>query len=137
MSRIPKNNKLAQAHGVILGLERRFTPRTILVLERNRYTTRQLVRLFQSQVDALAEIDRAKAQLKVALAKERAIAKRVAAMTAMLKQLVSARFGVNVGSWGDFGWTLPEKPGPKTVEAKLAGVKKRAERRAAKGEKRA
>jgi hypothetical protein len=131
MSRITKSNKLAQAHEVILGLERRFPPRMVHVIARKRYTTRQLVRLYQSQIDALAEIDHANAVLKVALAKEQAIAKEVAAMTAALKGLVHARLGMNITSWGDFGWTLPKKPGPKTVEAKLAGVRKRAERRAA------
>jgi hypothetical protein len=133
MPRIPKVNKVAQALDVIAGLEKRFTAKKRYAVGGKLRTRRQLVALYQSQIDALTEVDRLRAQLRGALAKERAIAEQVAETTADLKLVVMTLYGHNVSSWGDFGWKLHKKPGPKTAQAKAEGVRKRAERRLRQG----
>jgi hypothetical protein len=100
------------------------------------FTPRQLVAAFQSHVDAIDEVDATRAALAAAVARERELARRMTELTRYVKMAVEARFGLSHKIYADFGWEVPKRPGPKTVEAKLEGRRKRAtrERRAGRWE---
>jgi len=88
------------------------------------YSHEELVAIFQRQVDALEAIRSARAVLAVTVAKERAVARQVRPMTRKLQAHVQNEFGADAAAFGDFGWELPKKPGPKTVTAKAEGARK-------------
>jgi hypothetical protein len=50
-------------------------------------------------------------------------------MTRVLKITVDAGFGFSPIVCSDFGWPMPNKPGPKTVQAKLEGARNSQETR--------
>jgi hypothetical protein len=129
MARISKADKAVQARNLMKAIPKHLGTGPLL-LKGQKYTMKQVVALFQSHLDALDEVNRARVVFRVAVGKETALAKRVKELAASVKRLVNARFGVNYEVLGDFGWTPPKKPGPKTSKAKLAGVKKREARRA-------
>jgi hypothetical protein len=124
MSKTSKVVKRAQAARVIAGISKHFAGKTGIDVGGKRYTPKQLVGLFQSHIDAIEEVDAAHAAGAVAVAKERKAALRVRDATRYLKMVVEVEFGPDAVAWDDFGWELPKKPGPKTVEAKLEGARK-------------
>ncbi|MGO8993524.1 MAG: hypothetical protein ACLQVI_09345 [Polyangiaceae bacterium] len=125
MPRITKNDKLAQARNIIRGISARFGKRSKLVVSGKQYTPQEVIALYQSHVDAIREAETARVLFTVAVRKEQALARRTKALALQLKLTVFNEFGLAPGPWGDFGWKLPKKPGPKTAAARYQGVKKR------------
>ncbi len=88
------------------------------------YSRQELAAFFQAEVDAVDAIRTARAALAAAVSKERAIARRVTARIPLFRDGLVQLFGASPEVLSDFGWTVPKKPGPKTVAGKLAGVLK-------------
>jgi hypothetical protein len=132
MPRISKIDKLAQARNIIRGVSSRFTKGTGYQLAGKKYSPRELIALFQAHVDAIHEVEAARARFTVAVLNEKEAARRTAGMAQALRLFIAGNFGEAPEVWGAFGWDPPKKPGPKTVRAKVAGVQKRATGRAAK-----
>ena len=131
MPRIPKVDKLMQATSAIRGLTKHFPKEGKLGVGGKAMSRAGVIALFQAHLDAMQEVDRARAALRTSVTKERALAKRAKATRVLLKDCLRSRFGTDLEVWGDFGLKLSKKPGPKTVAAKLAGVRKREAARAA------
>lgn len=115
--------KLTTAQDVIDGVRKRFTPGKVYVVAGKRYTTEQIVAMYQTQLAALEAVRQAWIAWQEALADERKLRRPMVRFTVDLKRVVHGHWGL--GAFGDFGWQPPKKPGPKTVKAKLAGVEKR------------
>ena len=132
MPRVSKLTKRARATGIIAGLVKHFLGASYS-LGGKEYTRRQLVAEFQSHLDAIDEVDATRAALAAAVAKERKLARQVAALARYVKMSAESRFGLTPTICADFGWEVPKPPGPKTVKAKLEGAKKARETRKARG----
>jgi hypothetical protein len=113
------------------GLSTHFTGREKYKVGGKRYTPRELAAVYQAHLDAIHEVTVALAAYTAAVRKERSLGRRARSLTLLLKTTVSVEFGPDPGAWAAFGWALPKKPGPKTVAAKLQGVRKREAARAA------
>jgi hypothetical protein len=124
MPRISKVVKSVRATRIIGGLTKHFAKRGTFAVGGNTYTLEELVGIFQSQIDAIDEVDASHAAMVAAVARERAVTLRVRELTRQLKHAVTAELGFTADGWDDFGWEVPKKPGPKTVEAKLEGARK-------------
>jgi hypothetical protein len=129
--KISKVVKRAQAAGIISGLTKHFGGRDSQVLGGKKFTSRELVGIFQSHIDAIDDVDHTRAAASAAVARERAVAARVRDLTQRLKILVGLEFGLSPEHWADFGWEIPKLPGPKTAAAKVEGARKSRETRAA------
>ena len=124
MPKMSKAMRAVRAMGIIAGIEKRFGRRNILALGGRQYTPGELAAVFQSQIDAVDQVDAAHAAVVNAVAREREIARTVRNLTRLLRFWIGAEFGSDAEAWADFGLTAPKKPGPKTVEAKLAGAER-------------
>ncbi|HEV3189179.1 MAG TPA: hypothetical protein VGY54_01710 [Polyangiaceae bacterium] len=124
MPRLSKTAKQARAASILQGLAKHFALRSSYELGGKVYTREALAGVFQAHADAVRAVDAAHAAVAVAVAKERALAKKVVHLTRMLKLAVDAEFGPAPRVWAEFGWEVPKKPGPKTVKAKLEGAEK-------------
>ncbi len=130
MSKESAITKLARARNVIQGLRRHFKAREVIRVDGKDFTRAQIIRLFKRHEAAIdAKRRRYDAYLR-AVADERALAKATLAMWYGIHNTVSAKLGRK--NLPGFGMREHKKPGPKTVASKLAGVQKRAKRRAAK-----
>jgi len=131
---MPKTSQLqrrTRAANVVAGIQKRLPRDETYSLNGKAYSHEELAAFFQAQVDALDAIRSARAVLASAVAKERAVSRRVTARVPSFRDLIAQRFGMRPDALSDFGWTVPKKPGPKTVAGKLAGVEKaRATRKA-------
>jgi hypothetical protein len=131
MPKISETTKRAQASRILDGLARRFKPREKLMIAGTLYTIPQLTAILQGHLAALTELRTMRAALAGKVQEERAIAKQVSELRADLLLVVQSRFGRNPVTLGDFGFKMPKKPGPKTVEAKARGAERlRATRKA-------
>lgn len=133
MPKLGKVTKRARATDVIEGLLERFTDGRTYFVGGKEYTRGELVAAFQSLVDAIDEVDATRAAAADAVARERAVARRVAELTRQLKTTVSYELGITHEHFAAFGWPMPKTPGPKTVKAKLEGAAKGRETRKARG----
>ena len=107
------------------GHSARFGKRSKLVVSGKQYTPQEVIALYESHVDAIREAETARVLFTVAVRKKQALARRTKALALQLKLTVFNEFGLAPGPWGDFGWKLPKKPGPKTAAARYQGVKTR------------
>jgi hypothetical protein len=135
MPKITKTEKRARARDAIAGLKKHFGPGEIKQLGGKATTRDGLVAVLQEHLDALAAVDAATVALRVAVARESALDRRVRALVRLLQHLVVSRLGADHAIFGDFGWKVPKKPGPKTVAAKAEGARKAELTRAARGTK--
>ena len=92
MPRVSKLTKRARATGIIAGLVKHFLGASYS-LGGKEYTRRQLVAEFQSHLDAIDEVDATRAALAAAVAKERKLARQVAALARYVKMSAESRFG--------------------------------------------
>jgi hypothetical protein len=124
MPKISETTKRAQANGILNGLAKRFKPREKLMIGGTVYTLPELTAIFRGHLTALTALRTLRAALAGKVQEERAIAKQVSELRADLLLFISARFGRSPVSLGDFGFSMPGKPGPKTVEAKALGAER-------------
>jgi hypothetical protein len=132
MPKVSKVTKRSRATSIIAGVIKHFSAASY-TLGGKAFTPKQLVAAFQSHVDAIDEVDATRAALAAAVARERELARRMTALTRYMKMAVEARFGLLHKIYADFGWEVPKRPGPKTVEAKLEGATKARDTRKARG----
>jgi len=125
MPRISKAAKLAKAKSLMGGVSKHLLKHSTYRMGGDLYSPKELVDLFRSHMDALDEVDAARNRFAVAVAAERALAKRVVRIDQLLKGRIQSDVGFRADVWADFGWRLPKPPGPKTAAAKAAGVRKR------------
>jgi len=130
MSKESKATKLARAGKVILGLRKRYKPGDILVIDGVSRTRDEVIAIFQQHIDALRAKDTRYAAYRSAVVFERKLAKQVLALWLHMQKLFNATLGPHGPP--TFGMKARRKPGPKTTAAKLAGVQKRAKKRAPK-----
>jgi hypothetical protein len=130
MPRISKTNKIAQTHAVLAGMQKRIDPNAVFKCDGKKYRGRDLSAALEAYLAAIATAAAARAAYKGALAKEREAGKRAARVLRWVHVIVESHFGALVLE--EFGWSVPKTPGPKTVAAKLRGVRKRQAGRAEK-----
>jgi hypothetical protein len=118
-----KLEKISIAQNVIRGIKKTLAPGEKRSIGGVVYTREELIARYEDHLAKLEAIRQAWAAWQEALAAERSLRKPMTDLTYHLKQTVHGRWGVR--RFGDFGWEVPKKPGPKTVKAKLAGVEKR------------
>jgi hypothetical protein len=125
MPRATKVDKHMQAKSLLRGLGKHFPKEGKHKVGGKPRSRGELVALVQAHLDAMHEVDVARAAFRASVAKERALAKRVKAATGPIRDYVRNAFGPDLAVLADFGLKIAKKPGPKTVAAKLAGVQKR------------
>jgi hypothetical protein len=133
---MPKRSKLERsvaASRVIAGLGKRLADKDSFTLRGVSWTPAKLAALFEAQLDAIRAVDQARAVLAGAVAKERKVSRQARELEVQLKAFVHALFGDSAAAYGDFGWSLPKTPGPKTPLAKLTGAVKARATRLARG----
>lgn len=131
MPKLGTVTKRARATGIICGVTKHFVRGKRYLIGGRQYTREELIQIFQSHIDAIDDVGAAHAAVKVAVAKERQIARRAHALMLNLKGVVEHVLGPTHDIYAAFGWTMPNKPGPKTVKAKLQGAEKARETRKA------
>ncbi|MDP9003020.1 MAG: hypothetical protein M3O46_23250 [Myxococcota bacterium] len=131
MPKLGTVTKRARATSVIRGVTKHFVRGKRYLIGGKQYTPEDLVGIFQSHIDAIDDVGAAHAAVQVAVAKERQIARHAHALMLKLKGVVEHELGPTNDIYAAFGWTMPKKPGPKTVKAKLEGAEKARETRKA------
>lgn len=124
-----KLEKVTDARNVIAGIKKRLLGDRNVILEGDRYTPRQVLRMYEAQLAAIARVSTAWAAYQEALRAEKALRVPMRRTTVSLKRYVQIWHGP--AGCADFRWEMPKKTGPKTVAGKLAGVQKRAKKRQA------
>jgi hypothetical protein len=130
MSKESSVTKQSRAHGAVKGLRKLLKPGDTVPIGGVAYSREEIIAAFERHEVALALKRTRYAEYRSAVAQERELAR----MTNML--------WVGLHRWADavrgrdglvaLGMRAYKKTGPKTVEAKLAGVRKRAKKRASK-----
>ncbi len=131
MSREGKTKKRQANESVIAGIEKRLLGHPTLRVGGETFTPAELIALFQSHTDLLNEIDATHAKLRDTVSRERRLAPRIRRLVRNLRAWVVSLYGLDAKAFGDFGWALPRKPGPKKVAAKVAAADKGRATRAA------
>ncbi len=125
---LTKIEKLTTARNVVQGLKKRYEPGAVLRMLGADYARDDLIALFEEQIEAIKAVDAARAAWQEAILRERALRRRTRRAAVLLRSKAYDDFGAP-GS-RDFGWDPPKPPGPKTLASKMAGVEKRAKKRA-------
>ncbi len=133
MPKIGQITKRTQAASLITGIKKHLAHKKAHFFMGASFSTKDLIALFQSHLDALDKISGLRAALAGAVADERRLAKRTKAVAKGLKAFMAGTKGVSPVLFNDFGWRVPKRPGPKTVAGKLAGAEKTRATRAARG----
>jgi hypothetical protein len=133
---MPKTSQLTRriaAASIIAGIKKHLPPKGPYYMSGRELSRDELVAVFEAQVDAIDAIRTARAALSAAVARERAVARRLAPQLPLFRDALCHLLGFRSEVLADFGWRLPKKPGPKTATAKLAGVEKGRATRKARG----
>jgi hypothetical protein len=133
MPRPTQTIKAIRMTKLMAGIHKHLSKEDALRFKSRAYTLGELVAVFQAELDALDQIAAARTRLTAAVAKERTLEQQARRLELAIKSFIVARFGTRADVLGDFGWEVPRKPGPKTVDAKLAGALKGAATRKARG----
>jgi hypothetical protein len=131
MPRVSKVRKVVGAMGVLSGVAKHLEQGPKYPLGGKAYTKDEIVAVFQAHLDAIKQVAATRAAAAAAVVKERAAAARAHEVALLLKTVVHGLFGRSAKHWVDFGWELPKKPGPKTVQSKVEGASKGRATRAA------
>ena len=119
--------KVTAATDVVAGVKKHLAKRAFVWVAGKKLTPAAVIAMYEKQLAAIEAVRQAHGRYKLALAAEKRLRRPMQAFTVSLKGMVMNELGP--ANARDFGWKAPGKPGPKTVEAKLAGVEKRAARR--------
>jgi hypothetical protein len=132
MPRISQTQRRANAAKVVAGIRKRLPRNETYMMNGKAFSHEELVAFFQEQVDVIDAVKSARSALAAAIAKDRVVARRmVNSRLAPFRYTIANRFASRVDALADFGWTMPKKPGPKTLAGKVAGQEKaRATRKA-------
>ncbi len=130
MSKESTITKRAMASALVAGIKKSFAPTDRVVVDGVEYAWSEIIAVFDEHTAAIDEKQARYASYRAAVALERKLARRALHLYHVLHDVLRNRFGPH--ALPRFGMKPHGKPGPKTVEAKLAGVQKRAKKRAAK-----
>jgi hypothetical protein len=133
MPRISQTAKYAATTTLIDGIKKRLSAGKSYRVGGKTYSHEQLLASFQEQTQALEAIRSARIALAAAVARERLVARRAKAVRVALEQFLLNEFGPTSPVLAEFGVTAPKKPGPKTLQGKLAGAEKARATREARG----
>ena len=127
MSRIGAITKAERARQVVQSLKAVFTSGDTVVLRGKTYALDEVIGVFQAHLAALDAKTSRYAEYQAAVASEQALAKQTADLWQALTNVV--RNQVPKTKLPVMGIRARRKPGPRTVEAKAAGVDKRAKKK--------
>lgn len=129
-----KTTATALDQKAIAGIQKYFASMKSIVLGGTTYTPATLKAAFQAEVDAIAALDTAKAQLKQHVADTTETRENTQALRSLLGSYLLASNGAgDVQMLADFGLNTPKSRGPRTAEAKAqAQAKARTTREAKK-----
>jgi hypothetical protein len=116
--------RVTRAVHIIRGVEKRFSPRGTYQVSGKPYTGAQIAAVFQRYLDAVDAVTAARAAFGAAVRAEKLAARSAEELSAALKSTVKSAWGGTRETFADFGWELPRRTGPKSVEAKAEGAKK-------------
>jgi hypothetical protein len=102
-------------------LKKHVALKTEIPIDGTAYELADVIDVFQSNLDAHAEVTAARAQLKAALAKRKAIEETRRSIDDGLKAWVAGRFGANSQQAHEFGYP-PRKAAKKDAETKWHAV---------------
>jgi hypothetical protein len=128
MSKESGVTKVVRAENVATLLPKAFPKNVSLYVHGKKWTRDEVIAFFRSHVAAIREKASLYAQYRDAVRREKALAKQANAMWFVLYDIASNEFGQQGPR--KLGMKLHGKPGPKTIEAKAAGVAKRAKKKA-------
>jgi hypothetical protein len=130
MSKESDLTKRTMASRLVMGLKKHLKPDDKLMLAGVVYTRDEIIAVFEEHTTAIDDKRKRYAAYRSEVARERKLAKRSLGLYHTLHTVLGNLFGwVNLGR---FGMKEHKKPGPKTLQSKLAGVQKRAKKRASK-----
>jgi hypothetical protein len=127
MSRIGAITKAERARQVVKSLKTVFTSGDPVVLRGKTYSLDEVIGIFQAHLAAIDAKKARYAEYQAAVASEQALAKQTADLWQALTNVV--RNQVPKTKLPVMGIRARKKPGPRTVEAKAAGVDKRAKKK--------
>ena len=130
MSKESDLTKLTRASNLVTGLRKHFKPGEKLVVGGVQYTRDEIIALFEEHTAAIDDKRKRYAAYRAEVARERKLARRSLGLYLDLHAALGNHFG-SVNLWR-FGMKEHGKPGPKTLQSKVAGVQKRAKKRASK-----
>jgi hypothetical protein len=110
---------------IVAGIGKRLQNVQTLNLGGAAYAPSALTQLFQSGVDASANIAALRAQVKDALQAELLLTKKLNALAKALKTYVVNEFGSTSSALGDFGFVPPKAPAKNPVTKVVAAAKMR------------
>jgi hypothetical protein len=120
---------------IVSGIGKRLQNVQTVTLGGTAYAPSALAQLFQSGVDASANIAALRAQLKDALQAELLLTKKLNALALALKSYVLNEFGPTSSALGDFGFVPPKGTGTKDPVTKVVAAAKLRNTRVARGTK--
>jgi hypothetical protein len=120
---------------IVAGIGKRLQNVQTVNLGGTAYAPSALTQLFQSGVDASANIAALRAELKDALQAELLLTKKLNALATALKSYVINEFGSTSSALGDFGFVPPKAPGTKNPVTKVVAAAKLRNTRVARGTK--
>jgi len=120
---------------IVAGIGKRLQNVQTLNLGGASYTPSALTQLFQSGVDASANIAALRAQLKDALQAELLLTQKLNALAKALKTYAINEFGSTSSALGDFGFVPPKAPGTKDPVTKVLAAAKMRNTRVARNTK--
>jgi hypothetical protein len=132
MSDIKKATKLAQLQALIGGLQKQL-PNGQFTLGNSAYTTATLVQTLQSLIGAIAAVNTAQANAKVAVAAMNKVATQVDPVVQNLRNNLLTMYGDAADTLALFDLAPRKAPAPRTSEEKAASAAKAEATRKARG----
>ena len=107
------------------GVDKHLASLATLTVNGEQFTPATLKAVFQADIDAMAQTDATRAQLKAEVQVATAARQRATVVRKALRAFLIGQFGPGaVQLLEDFGFTVPKAPGPKTAKAKAAATAK-------------
>jgi hypothetical protein len=125
-----KHTKVARAQGMMKGIRTRLADEKVVVLSDERFTPGELIEVYKQHLDALRRIWELDIERALAIEKERAIDKRVKAVTRDLKSFIGGRHGLTSVTMREFGLAPNKVPKMSAMAKKVANEKRQATRKA-------
>jgi hypothetical protein len=130
MSKESDVTKRSMAYKLVTGLKKHLKASDKLWINGVEHTRDELIAFFDEHTAALDEKRDRYAMYRSSVARERRLSRRSLGLYKRLHTILRNLFGPE--HLGRFGMKEHKRPGPKTIASKLAGVRKRAKKRAAK-----
>jgi hypothetical protein len=120
----PRVHKQSRNRNLIRGTKKHFAGTPAIHLSGRAIAPAEIVRLLESQIALLSEIQALEAARHDAIVRERALEKRLAPVLRGLRDHLDGVFGNKAQPLADFGYEPRRKPGPKTPAVKVEAARK-------------